>query len=152
MHIIIMIIIGLVVLAFAKEIIGLILTIGIIIGGGYLIFTNLGLAFKILLGLIILGVIINAYDNTIGKRKKLQLREKILQTVNVMGMANAKQIAAVLLEEEEKVEEELKVLATLGKVEVIKSNDVENTSIAYKSIDEKNYEKTNMESVIIELD
>lgn len=152
MHIIIMIIIGLVVLAFAKEIIGFILAIGIIIGGGYLIFTNLGLAFKILLGLIILGVIINAYDNTIGKRKKLQLREKILQTVNVMGMANAKQIAAVLLEEEEKVEEELKVLATLGKVEGIKSNDVENTSIAYKSIDKKNCEKTNMESVIIELD
>ena len=153
MHIVIMIIIGLVVLAYAKEILGFVLGIGIIIGGGYLIFTNLGLVFKILIGLVILAVVFNAYENTIGKRKKLQLREKILQTINRMTMADAKQIAAALLEEEGKVEEELKVLATLGEVEAITLTEgIKSGSITYKSINVGNNRNTNFDSCEIQLD
>lgn len=110
-----------------------ILAIGIILLVGYFIIANFSAIISFLIGilptvlwilgiLIVLGVIINIYEGTVGKRKRLSLRENVLKTVNKLGIADCKKISEILIVSEDKVLEELKVLVSLGEIDAQELN------------------------------
>lgn len=142
------------VLAILKEILPYILGIGLIIFGIYILFNYFDVAISIIIFLGVIGLLYNIYDNTIGKRKKIKLREDILSTLEKLGMADSKQISSVIIEDKEKVEEELKVLVSLGMIEAIElTNGYKEGTHVFKFINNgSNLKNTNFQSEEIRLD
>lgn len=148
LNIIIGIIVICMVIAFLPYIIGL----GAILLIGYLIISNLdeiltfiGTVFSAIIGnlhiiigvvvfLAILGILYETYA-TIGRKKRLRLRNKIIDTINKLGMADCEQISNVLAEEKSIVLEELKVLVSLGEIDAEKMNQGDKAGeYVYKSL------------------
>ncbi|MCD2502316.1 hypothetical protein LQE93_11045 [Clostridium sp. NSJ-145] len=148
------IIIAIIAFSIFKELLPYIIVIGVGLLGIYLLFNHFGLVIKVVGLLIALGIIINIYDNTIGKSKKKALRNEIINTLEVFGMADAEQIAKAIITDTEKVEEEIKVLVSLGMIEAIKlNNDEKEGTYLYKFLSSNNNLKnTNYESEEIVLD
>lgn len=122
-------------------------------GIGWII-SNLHIIIGIIIAIVIIGIIMEKYDSTIGKDKKLKLRRDILEVLNKLGMADCNQISKVLTENEVRVQEELKVLVSLGKVCAEKMNSGDrNGEYIYKSLGAGNTgEYTNYEYEEIKLD
>lgn len=148
------IIIAIIAFSIFKELLPYIIVIGVGLLGIYLLFNHFGLVIKVVGLLIALGIIINIYDNTIGKSKKKALRNEIINTLEVFGMADAEQIAKAIITDTEKVEEEIKVLVSLGMIEAIKlNNDEKEGTYLYKFLSyNNNLKNTNYESEEIVLD
>lgn len=142
------------ILAILKEMLPYILGIGAIIFGIYILFNYFDIAISIIIFLVIIGLIYNAYENTIGKRKKIKLREDILRILEKLGMADSKQISSAIIESKEKVEEELKILVSLGMIEAIEltNGDKEGTHVFKFLNNGINTKNTNFKSEEIELD
>lgn len=146
MSIIICIIVLLVAIALIRSVVPYIIGIGIILGIGYLIITHFGVLFAFILSklhiivgifivLCILGFIVEKYDSTIGRKKRLKLRNDVLETLSKLGMADCDKIASILMEEKDKVLEELKVLVSLGSIDAELMNQGEKKGeYIYKSL------------------
>ncbi|MDU2688970.1 MAG: hypothetical protein E7C44_16000 [Paeniclostridium sordellii] len=147
------------------ENIGSIIGIGIICIIGYFVLTNLGSILKLIISnlhiiigsviiLFAIGIAYNKYEETIGKNKKLKLRANILDTVNKIGMGESKQIANILAEDINKVDEELKILVQLGEIDAQQmTNGVKAGEYVYKSLKlSQNTVHTNYQCEEINLD